>query len=186
MPARGHSSICACSCRRRSLSSLEKGLQEPAVQGMGEMGAELPYLQAAHTVAVKAHQPQAGATGSPLDTCKTARVRRGDRWVHATRSAQHCGTAGSAVRVTEHPCPLYPSSRGPSPRGSQPWGKPCIATKEKASSSPPPPHHLAPGGQPGLGLIWSHPLAPAFLEELRDGLCARVSIGWFVSRCARL
>ena len=70
--SQGHSSICSCSCRRRGLSSLEKGpqepaeQQEPAVQWMGEMGADLPYLQAAHTVAAKAHQPQAGAMGSLL------------------------------------------------------------------------------------------------------------------------
>lgn len=36
------------------------------MQGLGEMGAGLMYLQDTHTVTMRAHQPQAGAMGSLL------------------------------------------------------------------------------------------------------------------------
>lgn len=86
----GNSSTCTSHCSSRGLSSLEKGPQKPAVQGVGGMGADLLCLQTACS-----HCESASATSrccglcwgdTRQDTCKPSWARRGNRLVHVTRS----------------------------------------------------------------------------------------------------
>lgn len=185
---RGCSSICACSCRRRGLSSSGKGLQEPAeqqeleLQWTAETGADLFYLLWKHTGCKQvpwalrwhcwAHARE--------DMSKTSGVSQGRQITscHKKHTApRHCRASGWSHRT--------PLSTAPPQLGSFTPRDPALGQVTHGHQSKGFVLSLSSSSSPiarTSGLYQFHLLTPVFLEDLRNGLCAHVSIGACVYR----